>query len=227
MQKDRDWRASRGSTTASSERRVGEKAGVIPKTREMGSFGMRNLLCLILLHCICQTSTLENVLEDLLGAVDEEMGQRNPLRLIMEAEARLGAAFVGCKDSDVVFDVQRSTMKHVLTPENPIIYDVINVNCGNGYSDKSGKFTSPLCGLYFFSYSSLPGRGLQTDVALMKNGTEVAVLHSVLASNSSQLSTKNMILELHKGEQVWVKLAYGNLWSRAGSVSFQGFRLTR
>ncbi|XP_078097700.1 complement C1q tumor necrosis factor-related protein 3-like [Mustelus asterias] len=191
----------------------------------MDSFRLGNLLCLILLHCTYQSGAIENVLENVQGVANKEIGPSDPLKLIAEAKARLGAARYWSDEADVVFDVQRSTMTHVLTPVDAIVYDVINVNYGKAYSNETGKFTCPKCGLYFFSFSSLPGRGLQTDVALIKSGTEVSVLHSVLPKNSSQLSTKNVILELHKGDQVWVRLVSGNLWSRDGSLSFQGFWL--
>ncbi|XP_078097699.1 complement C1q tumor necrosis factor-related protein 3-like [Mustelus asterias] len=191
----------------------------------MDSFRLGNLLCLILLHCIHQSGAIENVLENVQGVANKEIGPSDPLKLIAEAKARLGAARYWSDEADVVFDVQRSTMTHVLTPVDAIVYDVINVNYGKAYSNETGKFTCPKCGLYFFSFSSLPGRGLQTDVALIKNGKVVSVLHSVLPKNSSQLSTKSVILELHKGDQVWVKLVSGNLWSRDGSLSFQGFWL--
>ncbi|XP_072324893.1 complement C1q tumor necrosis factor-related protein 6-like [Scyliorhinus torazame] len=154
------------------------------------------------------------------------MRPSNPLKLIAEAKSRLGAAYDWSHGSDVVFDVQRSTMNHVLNPVNPIVYNMVIVNLGQVYDNKTGKFTCPKCGLYFFSFSSLPGRGLQTDVILIKDEVEESVIHSVLPANSSQLATKNVILDLHKGDQVWVKLASGNLWSQAGSLYFQGFLLT-
>ncbi|XP_041030655.1 complement C1q tumor necrosis factor-related protein 1-like [Carcharodon carcharias] len=192
----------------------------------MDSFGLRNLLCLILLHCIHQSGALGNVPKDLLGTANEEMRPSNPLKLIIEAKAKLGAACAWNKKSDVIFDVQRSTMNHVLTSVDPIVYDTVNVNFGGAYNSTTGIFTCPMCGTYFFSYSSLPGRGLQTDVALVKNKEKVSLIHSFLPANSSQLSIKITILSLHKGDKVWVKLVTGNLWSRAGSLSFQGFQLT-
>ncbi|XP_072324892.1 complement C1q tumor necrosis factor-related protein 6-like [Scyliorhinus torazame] len=192
----------------------------------MDSFGLGYLLCFILLHCVHPSSALENVLQYLQGADNEGMRPSNPLKLIAEAKSRLGAAYDWSHGSDVVFDVQRSTMNHVLNPVNPIVYDMVIVNLGQVYDNKTGKFTCPKCGLYFFSFSSLPGRGLQTDVILIKDEVEESVIHSVLPANSSQLATKNVILDLHKGDQVWVKLASGNLWSRAGSLYFQGFLLT-
>ncbi|XP_048471870.1 complement C1q tumor necrosis factor-related protein 3-like [Rhincodon typus] len=169
---------------------------------------------------------MESIQEDFQGAANEEMKPINLLKLITEAKARLGPTFTWNKELDVVYDVQRSTMNHVLTPVDPIVYDEVNVNLGQGYSNKTGKFTCPKCGLYFFCYSSLPGRGLLTDVALIKNNKMVTVIHSVLPINSSQLSIKTVILDLHKGDQVWVKLVSGSLWSRNGSLSFQGFLLT-
>ncbi|XP_072420974.1 complement C1q tumor necrosis factor-related protein 3-like [Chiloscyllium punctatum] len=192
----------------------------------MNSFGLGNL-CLILFHCIYQIYALENIQEDIQGVANEEMKLSNPLKLIAEAKARLRSTYAWNKELDVVFDVQRSTMNHVPTPVDPIVYDVVNVNLGQGYSNNTGKFTSPRCGLYFFCYSSLPMKGLQTDVVLAKNNKTVSVIHSVLSNGSSQLSVKTVILKLHQGDQVWVKLVSGKLWSRDGSLSFQGFLLTR
>ncbi|XP_067908387.1 complement C1q-like protein 4 [Heterodontus francisci] len=151
--------------------------------------------------------------------------QRKMPELVMETQAKMRPLTSGPRNVGVVFDVQRSTKNHVLIPVDPLVYDLVNVNLGKAYSPKSGKFTCPKCGLYFFSYSSLPGRGLQTDVGLMKNGQEVSLIHSVLPKDSSQLSMRNVILDLHKGDQVWVQLASGNLWSEGGSLSFQGFLL--
>ncbi|XP_067873682.1 complement C1q tumor necrosis factor-related protein 3-like [Heterodontus francisci] len=199
---------------------------MILKALRMDSSGLGNLLCLIVLLCIHQISTLENVLGDLQGAADEEIGQRDPLKLIKEAKDRLGAAYTWSSESDVVFDVQRSTLNHVLAPGATILYDKINVNVGGAYSNETGKFTCPRCGLYFFCYSALPNKGKETDVFLIKNEVTVAQIHSVLVGESSQLSSKCLILDLHKGDQVWVKLVKGFLWSRNGSLSFLGFLLT-
>lgn len=196
----------------------------------MDSFRLGNLLCLILLHCIYQSGAFESEIENVqrgrgavMGLADQKMRSIVPLRMLAKLKAKLGAASDYSREREAVFDVQRSTMTHVLHPVEAILYDQINVNYGGAYNNKTGKFTAPCCGFYFFSYSSLPGRGLQTDVALMKNGTVASLIHSVLPKDSSQLATKCTILQLHKGDQVWVKLVSGNLWSRDGSLSFQGF----
>ncbi|XP_062903564.1 complement C1q tumor necrosis factor-related protein 3-like [Mobula hypostoma] len=187
----------------------------------MASTKLRYLVCLIFLH----TWTSESLGEDFQTSVFEASGQQNVLEFIQQAMKKLRPGSSLGPSAEIVFDAQLQGNGHTVKPTNPIIYDIVNVNKGEGYNPTSGKFTAPRCGLYFFSYLSLPGRGITTDVQLMKNDKEVNLIHSVLPKNSSQLSMRNKILELHKGDQVWVQLVSGNLWSETGSLSFQGFLL--
>ncbi|XP_051899598.1 complement C1q tumor necrosis factor-related protein 3-like [Pristis pectinata] len=187
----------------------------------MASQRLRHLVCLILL----QTWTWESLGKDSQTAVYELRGQQNVLEFIQQTVNKLRPVSSLGPGAKVVFDVKLSGNGHTVNPTNPIIYDKVNMNKGEGYSRKTGKFTAPRCGLYFFSYSSLPGRGTKTDVQLLKNNTRVSLIHSVLPKGSSQLSMRNIILELHKGDKVWVQLVTGTLWSEGGSLSFQGFLL--
>ncbi|XP_062903567.1 complement C1q tumor necrosis factor-related protein 3-like [Mobula hypostoma] len=187
----------------------------------MASTKLRYLVCLIFLH----TWTSESLGEDFQTSVFEASGQQNVLEFIQQAVKKLRPGSSLGPSAEIVFDVQLQGNGQIVKPTNPIIYDIVNVNKGEGYNSTAGKFTAPRCGLYFFSYSSLPGRGTTTDVQLMKNDKAVNLIHSVLPKNSSQLSMRNKILELHKGDQVWVQLVSGNLWSETGSLSFQGFLL--
>ncbi|XP_059825163.1 complement C1q tumor necrosis factor-related protein 3-like [Hypanus sabinus] len=189
----------------------------------MASTKLRYLVCLILLH----TWTSESLGEDFQMSDFETPGEQNVLEFLQQAVNKLRPGSCLKPSGEIVFDVQLQGNGHTVKPANPIIYDIVNVNKGKGYNCKTGKFITPRCGLYFFSYSSLPGRGIQTDVKLMKNNKVVSLIHSVLPKSSSQLSMRNIILELHKGDEVWVQLATGLLWSKTGSLSFQGFLLGR
>ncbi|XP_059827168.1 heavy metal-binding protein HIP-like [Hypanus sabinus] len=181
----------------------------------------RYLVCLILLH----TWTSESHGEDFQMSDFKTPGQQNILEILLQAVNKLRPETSLRPRVNIVFDVELQGNGRIVKPTNPIIYDRVNVNKGKGYNRKTGKFIAPRCGLYFFSYSSLPGRGTTTDVLLMKNNNAVSVIHSVLPKNSAQLSMRNKILQLHKGDEVWVKLTIGSLWSKIGSLSFQGFLL--
>ncbi|XP_059825162.1 complement C1q tumor necrosis factor-related protein 3-like [Hypanus sabinus] len=187
----------------------------------MASAKLRYLVCLILLH----TWTSESHGEDFQMSDFETPGQQNVLEFHQQAVNKLRPGSSLRPRAKIVFDVQLQGKGRIVKPANPIIYDIVNVNQGKGYNHTTGKFITPRCGLYFFSYSSLPGKGIQTDVKLMKNNNVVSLIHSVLPKSSSQLSMRNIILELHKGDEVWVQLATGSLWSDTGSLSFQGFLL--
>ncbi|XP_072885385.1 complement C1q tumor necrosis factor-related protein 3-like [Hemitrygon akajei] len=187
----------------------------------MASTKLRYLVCLILLH----TWTSESLGEDFQMSDFEKPGEQNILEILLQAENKLRPETSLRPRANIVFDVELKGNGHTVKPTNPIIYDRVNVNMGKGYNRKIGKFIAPRCGLYFFSYSSLPGRGTTTDVQLMKNNNVVSLIHSVLPKNSAQLSMRNKILQLHKGDEVWVQLITGTLWSKIGSLSFQGFLL--
>ncbi|XP_051899606.1 complement C1q tumor necrosis factor-related protein 3-like [Pristis pectinata] len=187
----------------------------------MASQRQGHLVCLILL----QTWTWESLGKDSQTAVYELPGQQNVLEFIQQTVKKLRPVSSLGPGNQVIFDVKRSGNGETVTAVTTIIYNKVNVNKGKGYNCKTGKFTAPKGGLYFFSYSSLPGRGTKTDVQLLKNGKEVSLIHSVLPIGSSQLSMRNIILKLNKGDKVWVQLIAGKLWSEGGSLSFQGFLL--
>ncbi|XP_059825165.1 complement C1q tumor necrosis factor-related protein 3-like [Hypanus sabinus] len=187
----------------------------------MASTKLRYLVCLILLH----TWTSESHGEDFQMSDFKTPGEQNILEILLQAVSKLRPETSLSPRAKIAFDVQLQGNGRIVKPTNPIIYDIVNVNNGKGYNHTTGKFIAPMCGLYFFSYSSLPTRGTTTDIQLMKNNNAVSVIHSVLPKDSSQLTMRNKILELHKGDEVWVKLTIGTLWSKIGSLSFQGFLL--
>ncbi|XP_078283346.1 complement C1q tumor necrosis factor-related protein 3-like [Rhinoraja longicauda] len=184
---------------------------------------MRNLLYLILFYCIYQSSTLDNDLEDWQETPDKEMDVK-PLN---QAEMPNPKDKNGpCEGKKVMFDVELGLHIHVTKPTESILFDKVNVNIENAYNQSTGKFKTPVNGIYFFSFSSLPYKDAETDVVLMKNGKTVRNIHSSLTCFSSQLAVQNAILKLKIGDSVWVKLENGKLWSRDGSISFLGFLIS-
>ncbi|XP_055517140.1 complement C1q tumor necrosis factor-related protein 4-like [Leucoraja erinacea] len=182
---------------------------------------MRNLLYLILFYCIYQSSTLDNDLEYFLETLDEEMDVK-PLHQAQMPNPKMGNDNT-CGGNNVSFDAERTSYKHVIGTNVTIIFDKLNLNTTKDYNPTTGIFICQVPGIYFFSFSSLPKRGVPTDVVLMKNETKISNIHSVLSAGTSQLAVKNAILKLEKFESVWVRLERGGLWSRDGSISFQGF----
>lgn len=82
----------------------------------------------------------------------------------------------------------------------------ILVNEGDGYSTDTGKFTCSLAGLYHLTlYMSTYGRA---QCSILKNGQRVvSAYHTSLPDNCCHVASIGSVIELTKGEHVWV-----NLW---------------
>ncbi|XP_078392306.1 complement C1q tumor necrosis factor-related protein 3-like [Cetorhinus maximus] len=107
-----------------------------------------------------------------------------------------------------------------------LIYDSIIVNKGSAYNPLTGVFTAPVAGTYHFTYSLLGGTHAEnTVVHLMRNEETQSYLHSKLKSEQAQTASMPAILSLNKGDQVWVRLVSGNIWSGLGAMNFQGVLL--
>ncbi|XP_028831358.1 complement C1q-like protein 2 [Denticeps clupeoides] len=107
-----------------------------------------------------------------------------------------------------------------------LVYKKIRTNSKQAYNPKTGIFTAPVGGVYFFTFYAHSQNGVKMAVSLMKNGAvqcsvyDHGPVHNANAQNS-------VVLTLDKGDQV-----YTRLWSQSwvyddynGYTSFGGFLL--
>lgn len=57
--------------------------------------------------------------------------------------------------------------------DSPLKYDAVINNVGSGYSTSTYRFTAPVAGTYFFSYSAWTSNANTTRCAFYKNGSSV------------------------------------------------------
>lgn len=94
----------------------------------------------------------------------------------------------------------------------PIAYDNFVLNEGGAYDRTTKKFTAPVAGRYFFSFTGRaqsynPPGDFTLDVEMVKNGQYVARAAADDGANSETLSMQS-ILNLKAGDQVWTQVTY-------------------
>ena len=105
-----------------------------------------------------------------------------------------------------------------------LIFNSVILNVGNGYNPSTGVFTSPVAGTYVFYVSALEysKQYLQVDIVL----NSVSKVKLVGDSEAAyQTGTNMVVLNLQKGDSVWVKHVSGKgYWSaNVPATTFTGF----
>ncbi|XP_061186954.1 complement C1q-like protein 3 [Saccostrea echinata] len=98
----------------------------------------------------------------------------------------------------------KSDLRNV--PVNTIIkFDDVLLNKGNGFNPKTGVFTAPEDGVYFFQWTFISTRKSTVYVEAVVDGVRKAST-SVNDQQSIHISTSGHLLyELKKGNKVWIR----------------------
>ena len=105
-----------------------------------------------------------------------------------------------------------------------LIFNKAILNVGTGYNPSTGVFTSPVAGTYVFYVSALEysNQYLQVDIVL-NSVSKVKLVGDNQAAY--QTGTNMVVLNLQKGDSVWVKHVSGKgYWSASvPATTFTGF----
>ncbi|XP_048382009.1 collagen alpha-2(VIII) chain-like [Stegostoma tigrinum] len=125
-----------------------------------------------------------------------------------------------------LFSVSYSEGNSINTPDAVFVFDQVSLNREEGYNSTTGIFTCPIAGVYSFVYTSLPARGVETAVTLVRNNVKASSIYSDLSQGSTQSAERTELVLLAEGDAVWVKLEKGTVLRQQASLSFQGYRVS-
>lgn len=89
-----------------------------------------------------------------------------------------------------------------LGQDQPVEFDKVVTNIGNGFDVRHGHFTVPVKGLYLISGSIFTNAGFYAHVDIVKNGKAIAYLYSFSNTN---ISTQTVMVTMEVGDMVWMK----------------------
>ncbi|XP_073439449.1 complement C1q and tumor necrosis factor-related protein 9A-like [Dendrobates tinctorius] len=111
--------------------------------------------------------------------------------------------------------------------DGPIIFPKVFYNEQSIYNTGSGKFISPVDGLYFFTYQ-ITVYNKNVHITLRHNGNIVQYMYHVYSSNTNQASGAS-ILALKEKDEVWLQVVGTNNGLYADSdddSTFSGFLIS-
>jgi hypothetical protein len=132
---------------------------------------------------------------------------------------------VDVKSSPVYFHVQRNSTYNSVNTNIP--FQIESLNVGGGMNLTSGIFTAPKSGIYFFSFSGLKDSSVvNLSVDLNLNSNLVTPASTWTNSTGSFTLTLSSTLQLKSGDQISLRLVFGQLWDNQYSyTNFNGMLL--
>ena len=89
-----------------------------------------------------------------------------------------------------------------------IRFDVVETNIHNDFSLETNKFTCRVRGTYVFMFSVGINSNTNPVVSLMKNGNSIVSIHSSTGISDFDMGGNSAIVNLAKGDEVWIQFAY-------------------
>ncbi|XP_061072327.1 cerebellin 18 [Conger conger] len=99
------------------------------------------------------------------------------------------------------------------TSSMPIPYNIVLLNEGNGFNKGLGVFMTPFAGVYSFTFTTSSqvekNQRMYYHVQLIKNGEPVVSVWEDNRDDAMDSATQNVLLELSRGDLVYVQLLPG------------------
>ena len=138
------------------------------------------------------------------------------------------------EDSEhVAFTASHSTNRSTFAPYATIVFDQVESNAGQAYDTKTGVFTCPYPGYYYFSHSALSPYNGHIETEIVLEGTPKAMIYaesstpSTNAGSGFDQGSNSVVTYCEAGHRVWVRVHANRgtslYWERYSH--FSGFML--
>ncbi|XP_018418970.1 PREDICTED: complement C1q tumor necrosis factor-related protein 3 isoform X1 [Nanorana parkeri] len=105
-----------------------------------------------------------------------------------------------------------SMATHFSNINSGIIFSSVETNMGNFFDVMTGRFTAPIPGVYFFTFSMLKHEEVDdVYVYLMHNGNTIVSMYSFESKGKQDSSGNSAVLKLSKDDEVWLRMGTGAL----------------
>ncbi|XP_073330701.1 complement C1q-like protein 4 isoform X1 [Pagrus major] len=111
--------------------------------------------------------------------------------------------------------------------DKTLVYNKVFTNIGDAYSSCTGIFTAPVAGVYYFTLFYHAGGEHASNLQLFKNSEEIVVTNDhKTGSDTADNGGNAVVLQLQKGDQVYVRMrANCRVWG-GPQTTFSGFQLS-
>ncbi|XP_057681290.1 complement C1q tumor necrosis factor-related protein 1 isoform X1 [Corythoichthys intestinalis] len=124
------------------------------------------------------------------------------------SKGSMGVPGEPCKSHFAAFSVARKKGIHSNHYYQTLTFDTEIVNLYGHFNMFSGQFYCYVPGIYYFSLNVHTWNQKETYLHIMHNEKEVVVLYAQ-PSDRSIMQSQSLMLELQRGDQVWVRLFKG------------------
>lgn len=115
-----------------------------------------------------------------------------------------------------------------LGSQQPIVFDAVNLNVGNGYRSNHGIFIAPFDGIYVFSASVLSYMDPKPEIyaAIAKNGTPLARIYGHGDNGRHDQGSVTVTTQLSVDDEITVEITANDASFWGGLyTTFTGFLL--
>ena len=127
-------------------------------------------------------------------------------------------------EMDVAFFATLTNHQTHVGVDQPIMFDNVVTNIGNGYHNHLGSFIAPVSGTYVFSVSLLTW-AKHAHYTFSKNGTGVSKLYLDATKSGYESTSQTIVITLNQNDDVTIRNGESDGQTHGGYSNFAGFLL--
>ncbi|XP_062619227.1 complement C1q-like protein 2 [Saccostrea cucullata] len=131
-------------------------------------------------------------------------------------------------DSRVIAFQAKANKRLVNIPRHHAVkFGHIIINKGGGYDSRTGKFTAPVAGVYFFDWTIVTDNGDEFNTDIVKNGAVFGtnLCRVRLVSTNEKPCTATARIEMKRGDKVWIRVTDNGKDAHMTISTFGGHKL--